>query len=462
MIRTESEAEQETSAAGRTDRARTTGTHRRFDGETDGAAGRSAPGTALQQTVGNQGVQRLAADSELSMDTADDSREREANRVAETVLRPSAPATEIDIKAPGSEEGSRDVDPATTQRIRALQGGGRPLRASIRSFFEPRFGSDFGEVRVHTGPRADEAARAVDATAFTVGHDVVFRAGTYRPETVSGKRLLAHELTHVEQSRSGGVVRRESDGNKGSKQGGKQVSNQGGQLQFGPPRLFGPQLPCGRPFEAYPIIDYIRGEMETNAKSADVKRMRELNDFSATECIEKWQKQGLLARIIGPGPEQCTQQEISTKLAALSLWAGKVRTGGPWDHKPHIRKNFTRKGMSTQVYHQLDKWGYFYDIWSNIHYGYVGAAAGFSKSVLLEGAGLEQIGTDILSGRIPSRKGSSGLRSFDDPSDRNSVELGYDLYPGVPSTAGIAAAVLARPGLTRKVAECCKQNPSQC
>jgi hypothetical protein len=79
-------------------------------------------------------------------------------------------------------------------RIQSLKGGGQPLSEPTRSFFEPRFGQDFSQVRVHT-----ESARVVNAKAFTIGKDVVFGAGQYSPETSSGKRLLAHELTHVVQ-----------------------------------------------------------------------------------------------------------------------------------------------------------------------------------------------------------------------------------------------------------------------
>ena len=70
---------------------------------------------------------------------------------------------------------------------------------------EPRFGHDFSEVRVHSDARAAESARAVNALAYTVGPDVVFGAGEYAPGTIAGRRLLAHELTHVVQQ--AGVAR---------------------------------------------------------------------------------------------------------------------------------------------------------------------------------------------------------------------------------------------------------------
>ncbi len=80
-----------------------------------------------------------------------------------------------------------------------LRSPGQPLDAETRAFMEPRFGHDFSRVRVHTGARAAESARAVNALAYTVGRDVVFGAGQYAPGTSAGRRLLAHELAHVVQ-----------------------------------------------------------------------------------------------------------------------------------------------------------------------------------------------------------------------------------------------------------------------
>jgi len=78
-------------------------------------------------------------------------------------------------------------------------GPAQPLDPGARAYFEHRFGCDFGEVRVHSGPAAALGARQIEARAFTVGRDVVFGAGEYSPSTPDGRRLLAHELTHVVQ-----------------------------------------------------------------------------------------------------------------------------------------------------------------------------------------------------------------------------------------------------------------------
>jgi len=86
-----------------------------------------------------------------------------------------------------------------TAQLAGLRGAGTPLSHAQRSFFEPRFGHDFGAVRLHTGALAERSADAVRARAFTLGNDVVFGRGEYAPDSPSGRHLLAHELTHVVQ-----------------------------------------------------------------------------------------------------------------------------------------------------------------------------------------------------------------------------------------------------------------------
>lgn len=87
-------------------------------------------------------------------------------------------------------------------RIKSLRSSGQPLPESVRAFFEPRFGRDFSQVRVHTDSKSTESARVLNARSFTVGRDVVFGPGQYAPETNQGRQLLAHELTHVVQQHS--------------------------------------------------------------------------------------------------------------------------------------------------------------------------------------------------------------------------------------------------------------------
>jgi hypothetical protein len=84
-------------------------------------------------------------------------------------------------------------------QINRMQGGGQPLSPSTQSYFEPRFGESFDNVRVHTGRQAEDASRSLNAQAFTKGRDIFFGSGRYQPDSHSGRKLLAHELTHVVQ-----------------------------------------------------------------------------------------------------------------------------------------------------------------------------------------------------------------------------------------------------------------------
>lgn len=100
----------------------------------------------------------------------------------------------------GETQNSGDVPPIVHDVLRSP---GQPLDAATRAFFEPRFSHDFSRVRVHTGSKAAASAEAVDALAYTVGHNVVFGGGLYQPGTIQGQRLLAHELTHTIQQAVG-------------------------------------------------------------------------------------------------------------------------------------------------------------------------------------------------------------------------------------------------------------------
>lgn len=80
-----------------------------------------------------------------------------------------------------------------------LQSPGQPLEGDTRDFMESRFGHDFSQVQVHTNVKAAESAQAVNALAYTAGRNVVFGAEQYKPQTIIGKQLLAHELAHVIQ-----------------------------------------------------------------------------------------------------------------------------------------------------------------------------------------------------------------------------------------------------------------------
>jgi hypothetical protein len=105
------------------------------------------------------------------------------------------------VRVPAGERRSSE------DTVRPVPSPGETLPAEVRAALEPRFGHDFGGVRVHADADADRAAHDVDARAFTLGSDVFFRAGEYDPETPHGVHLLAHELAHVVQDGRVGTSR---------------------------------------------------------------------------------------------------------------------------------------------------------------------------------------------------------------------------------------------------------------
>ncbi len=166
----------------------------------------------LQRTIGNQAVQRLfksgAIHAKLRIGQPNDIYEQEADRVADEVMR-------MPDKQHIADSPLRSIADSSTSHIidHKPSGGGQPLPEPVRAFFEPRFGYDFSQVRVHMDVEAAESARVLNAQAYTVGQDIVFGTGQYAVETANGRRLLAHELTHVAQQpeTSARVIRREEE-----------------------------------------------------------------------------------------------------------------------------------------------------------------------------------------------------------------------------------------------------------
>jgi len=196
----------------------------------------------MQAAAGNRTMHRLlnapAIQPKLTVGPVDDEYEREAEHVADRVMRmpdpPEAPKggpvqrackhceEEKARRAPiaiqrmcaecEKEEqeaqraprvGAGPVSPEAAASVATATSGGQSLSAASRTYFEPRFGRDFGHVRIHSGAAAARSAAALDARAYTLGPHIVFGAGEYDPETNAGKRLLAHELVHTVQQGEG-------------------------------------------------------------------------------------------------------------------------------------------------------------------------------------------------------------------------------------------------------------------
>ncbi len=179
----------------------------------------------LQQQAGNRAVQEWLAlgliQPKLSISNPDDPEEHEAEGVAEQVMRassahtvsaPCACSSGVDAceecrqkqstvsRKPANNQGVAEK-PAEHSVERILSSPGAPLDTVTRAFFEPRFGRDFSNVRVHNDGEAAESARSVGALAYAAGNHVVFGQGQFSPSTHSGQRLIAHELTHTLQRR---------------------------------------------------------------------------------------------------------------------------------------------------------------------------------------------------------------------------------------------------------------------
>jgi Domain of unknown function (DUF4157) len=154
----------------------------RLEQEADRAAEQvmRMPGPPIATVSGPLGIQRLCAECE------DEVQRERAEDDERAQVEPAAGSAPV-------------VTPQVTAEIVALRGCGRPLPASERAFFEPRFGQNFSHVRIHADAMAASLAEALSAQAFTLGHHVFFAAARYAPATTPGRRLLAHELSHVLQ-----------------------------------------------------------------------------------------------------------------------------------------------------------------------------------------------------------------------------------------------------------------------
>ena len=132
---------------------------------------------------------------------AEEGEEEEEELVqAKSLLQRQAEEEEEEpVQAKARRNSTPTVSTDLEGQLNRTQGSGQPLSESSRQFFEPRFGQDFGDVRIHADGQSAEAAKTIQAQAFTHKQDIYFGAGHYQPDTDKGKTLLAHELTHTVQ-----------------------------------------------------------------------------------------------------------------------------------------------------------------------------------------------------------------------------------------------------------------------
>ena len=183
-------------------------------------------------------------------------------------------------------------------------------------------------------------------------------------------------------------------------------------------------IQCNHKDGAKIVAEYIVNEIKTNTRSKIADSIRYYASYEEYEKrYEEWKKRTLLGQLL-------TQPEPQNLLKAKILWAERVAAKRPWDHKPLIRDKFNglaveRTEYSAEVkrmvtyksyWHKYKDYDYYYDVWSNIHYGYVGLSVGFDEKTLLGGADLAQV--------IDSKGGNAE----DTGDDKTSIKIGFALY----------------------------------
>lgn len=180
----------------------------------------------------------------------------------------------------------------------------------------------------------------------------------------------------------------------------------------------------------HPVLSYIVGEMKTNAGLDAVRKIRELNESHAYQnALANYSKQNLLWQIfVGAQTlDSAMDADLAAKAAAKVEFACKVADArssvlgcGIWDHKPKIRAKWdVAQLIDFTPLNKPEKINFYYDIWSNIHYGYVGLAAGFSETELVDSASAEN---SISTPGVP-----------EPPSDTAAIRIGFELFKGTLS-----------------------------
>ncbi|WP_166366219.1 polymorphic toxin type 44 domain-containing protein [Pseudomonas akapageensis] len=204
---------------------------------------------------------------------------------------------------------------------------------------------------------------------------------------------------------------------------------------------------CNHPDQMEELASYIAGEMNRNIKHPAVLKMKELLSYDSGSALKKFLVRPWYARLVGRSNFNAIA--LRKQVEAMAIWTKQVGQGMEWDHKPKLQAMYN--GV---VRHKQGKYEYYYDIWSNIHYGYIGIAGGLSESLLLDGAGAEQIVSDSyrkakeiwetpeeerrLLGPRPTASPWTELRSWDDVADRVAISIGMKLANQYPS-GGITA-----------------------
>jgi hypothetical protein len=196
-----------------------------------------------------------ARDGEIRIGERNDPLESEAARTADAIAGgPGLDSSILGRVASDASSGSMPNAPAPPSVHDAITSSGCPLDQSVRREMETHLHADLSSVRVHADPEQGASARDVDANAYTVGSHIVFAPGEYAPDTMSGKHLLAHELTHVVQQMAPG--------------GASGAASRVARRDDKPARARGKPEPKTAPAKA-PAAQWVYGEVVLKGKAID-------------------------------------------------------------------------------------------------------------------------------------------------------------------------------------------------
>jgi hypothetical protein len=240
--------------------------------------------------------------TKLAINQPGDVSEQEANRVSERVIRMPEPQLQRSCACGGECPECQEEQPVPGQgRLQRSRGGpgdrkqagvppivhevlrspGQPLDLRARGFMEPRIGYDFSRVRVHTDESAQRSARAINAHAYTVGNNIVFGPGRFNSQAQEGRRLLAHELTHVVQQSEGrgplALARQPADAERLERKNEQKAPSQSSNCERGCAQRWGQETTCS-------LYGFVQSSRDPGDNTKKWKNWRP-TDF---ECCNSW------------------------------------------------------------------------------------------------------------------------------------------------------------------------------
>lgn len=286
---------------------------------------------------------------------------------------------------------------------------------------------------------------AEGVTTFAIADSFVAVDGM---KTACGAALIASQTSAVVSVGPGGIARASIDGRAFTK---SSLTDQALPEQ----RLSkeGKRADCDHPDTAIALAEYIVREMKTNPFSIRGRQIHDANHYDIRAYYQELESAPWYLRL--SARKTYIERKAEQQLSAYMLFADIIGPSRPWDHKSTLRRMLgPRLNKGWQRYGNFD---YYYDIWSNIHYGYVGVALGFNTAELINSAGIAQALLDTYTALMESRwptmqnhpENGPWPASADDVPDHISIKLGCNLYgqtkPHELTTATLLQVVEAVP-----------------